>query len=202
MPANLADHQEIKVVKTISGNSPATRSINEKASQTFLAGVPVQLAAGVVQEWDGATLANGICGFARAGGANLGSNGAGAPVPFGSVGFPGTTSTFGSVPNQASAKNIAHGAPMSDGRTLFELANDDSIFEAQIDSASGAAFASTQAMIGSKAGLTKDATGHWYVDIDKNNSVIIMAFHPNDPIGTNGARAWFSVFDSVQQLIT
>lgn len=203
MAATLADHQEIKAVKTVSGNSPATRSIKEKASQTFLGGVPVQISAGgFVQEWDGATVANGIAGVGRQVGSNLASDGKGAPVPFGSVGAPGTGVTFGTVPNQPSAVNIPHGAPMSDGRTLFELAVSDSVFEAQIDDSTGGAILSTQAMIGTKRGLTKDATGHWYVDLSKNNTVIIQAFHPNDPIGTSGARVWFTVLDSAQQLVS
>ena len=46
MAATLADHQEIKTVQTLSGNSPKTTSIMEKASSVFLGGAPVQLSAG------------------------------------------------------------------------------------------------------------------------------------------------------------
>lgn len=203
MAATLADHMEIRAVKTVSGNSPRTTAIGEKSAQTFLSGVPVQVAAsGFVQEWDGATVANGVAGFARIAGSNYATNAKGAPGVFGSVGAPATISTFGTVQNQASAVNIAHGAPFADGRTLFEMAVSDTIFEAQIDDSTGAAILSTQAMIGTKRGMTKDATGHWYVDLSKNNLVIIIGFNPADAIGTSGARAWFTILDSAQQLVS
>lgn len=206
MAANLVDHQEIKVVKTISGNSPATRSIGEKAAQTFLAGTPVEIepASGFIIPWDGATLAAIIAGVARVSGSNLATNAKGAPGAFGSVGAPATTSTFGSVPYQTSAVNIAHGAPFSDGRTLFEVAAQDSIFEAQIDNSAAGAYASLQTQLGSKFGMTKDATGHWYVDLNKtgaNAVVVIEAFNPNDALGTNGARAWFRFLAAATQLV-
>lgn len=203
MAANLADHQPIRAVSTSSGNTPKTLAINEKATQTFLLGVPVQLNAGVVQEWDGATIAAGIAGFGLTFGANLASAGKGAPGAFGSVGAPGTISTFGSVLFEASAVNIAHGAPMSDGRTVFEVANDDTIFEAQVDNSAAGAFATLQTQLGSTFGMTKDATGHWYVDLNKTGGsavVVIIGFNTNDALGTNGGRVYFQVLNASQQM--
>lgn len=206
MAANLANHQAIKVVKTVSGNQEALLSIGELASQTFLDGVPVMLAAsGFVQEWDGTTVAKGIAGVGTTSGSNLASNAKGAPGVFGSVGFPGTTQTFGSVPNQASAVNIAHGAPMSDGRQIFQVANEDSIFEAQLDNGAAGAYATLQAQIGVQYGMTKDATGHWYVDLNKstagaNTVVVIVAINPNDGVGVNGGRVWFKFIKASQQI--
>lgn len=202
MAANLADHMPIRAVKTFSGNSPATRSIEEKATQTFLDGVPVQINAGYVQEWDGATLANGICGFSKTGGLNLATDGKGAPAPYGVVGPPGTSVTYGSVSGQPLAVNIPPGAPMSDGRTIMELAIDDNVFVGQIDHSGAGAYASLQSMIGQKAGLTKDATGHWYVDLNKANAVIIQGFDKTQALGTNGAMCYFTVLDTVQQLVS
>ena len=202
MAANLADHIPITAIKTVSGNSPMTRSISEDASQVFFFGVPVQIdAAGFVQEWDGTTLTNALAGFSKQTGSNLATPGKGAPPTFGSVGPPGTNVTFGSVPNEPSAVNIPHGAPMVDGRTVFEAADSDTVFEGQIDNSNAGAYASTQAMIGATFGLTKDATGHWYVDVFKTNAVRIQAFNHADGIGVNAARAWFTVLKSVQQLV-
>lgn len=200
MAANLADHQMIRVVQTVSGNSPKTLAINEKAGQTFKAGTPVQLTAGVVLEWDGATVANGILGITTQDGSNLATDGKGAPGAFGSVGAPGTSTTFGSVPYQTSAVNIPHGAPMSDGRTVVELADLDTVFEAQVDNSAGGAYATAQAQIGGKYGLTKDASGHWYVDLNKANAVIIQAINPIDGVGVNGGRVFFTFLQSAQQL--
>lgn len=203
MAANLADHMPIMAVGTKSGNQPQINAQNEKASQTFLAGTPVELSAGVVRDWDGATIAIGIAGITKLAGSNYASDGLGAPAPFGSVtGTPGIT--FGSVQNQASAKNIVHGAPFFDGRTIFEVANTDSIFIAQIDNGAAGAYASTQAQIGSQFGLTKDATGHWYIDLNKTtvgvNTVLTIVGFYLDPIGTNGARALFQFLDTVCQV--
>jgi hypothetical protein len=155
MAANLGDHIPIVAVKTISGNQPQILSYKEKASQTFLNGVPVQLASGVLQEWDGTTVAAG---------SNLGSDGLGAPGAFTNVGFPGTGTTFGKVPFQASAVNIPRGAPMSDGRMLSYVANSDNLFLGQVDNNTGANYTLLIADIGTQFGMTKDTAGHWYID--------------------------------------
>jgi hypothetical protein len=192
MPANLADHLIIQAIKTESGNTPLTDAIAELNGRTFLEGVPVMTtAAGFIQEWDAAVnpagSGVGIIGISKQPGQNLATSGAGAPVaPFGSVGFPGATQTFGSVQYQTSAVNIAEGAPFSDGRAIFEVINDDTIFLAQFDNAAGAVAADytpVQADINKEYGLTKDATGHWYVDKNKatagtNTVVIIRGIDP------------------------
>lgn len=210
MASVLGDHMEIAVVKTISGNTPATRSIREKASQTYLAGTPVMLSNGVVKNWDATVGAVsptvGILGITRGPGANLATDGKGAPAPFGQVGAPGTSSTYGSVPYQTSAVNIAHGAPMSDGRAIVELAVEDTEFVAQFDDAGGVPATATTAetMVGKQFGLTADAAGHWYVDAAKvtagtNTVVEIVKLYPLDGPMQNG-RVIFKLIKAIQQL--
>src|SRR5882757_3289575 len=180
MAAVLTDHIEIRPVYTVSGNSPQTRGdITEQASQTFLKGTPIMLNSGNLKVWDAtvtipATATVGIAGIALANGSNLASSGLGAPGGGGvgnltGVKPPGTSLTFGKVPFQTSAVNIIPGSPVSDGRTLFEVANADTVFEAQFDDAGGSTTNATtnKNMIGKQFGLTLDATGHWYVDFAK-----------------------------------
>jgi hypothetical protein len=216
MPANLTVHQPIGSVQTISGNTPYTDAISELAGQTFLLGVPVQLAAsGYVQKWDGATVAAGIAGFSLQPAQNLGSNGKQTPGLFSQVGSPGSIQTYGSVPNQPSAVNVALGAPMADGRTYFEQANDDTIFEAQYDDSTGAVIADytpTIADIGQQFGITFDAGGTAYVDGGKstagtNTVVVLVGINPDDLVqaGTPNtyipnARVRFKVLRSAQQI--
>lgn len=206
MAANLATHIPIVEIGTTSGNQPRYQSINEKSAQTFLAGTPVELAAGVVRDWDGATVLRGIAGIAKIDGSNYATNGAGAPDGFNGIGAPGTVSTFGNVQNQPDAVNIAHGAPFADGRTLFAQANDDTVFMAQIDHSGAGAYASLQAQIGVQYGLTKDAAGYWYIDLAKvtvntNTVVTLIGFNPIEPMGTNGALAYFVFQTSAQQMV-
>src|ERR1700692_1279676 len=134
---NLTTHQPIGVVETTTGLTPFTAAVAEKAGQTFKIGVPVQLNAGFVQQWDGATIAAGISGFSLTYGLNLGTNGFGAPGAFGQIGPPGAIQTYGSVVFQPSAVNFAVGAPISDGRTLFESAVGSDIFVASFDYLTG-----------------------------------------------------------------
>lgn len=211
MAAVLSDHQPIRVVQTVSGNTAQTDAKREKAGQTFLEGVPVMLNAGVIQEWDAnvvepATSTAGIAGIARQPGSNLGSDGKGAPGPFTGVGAPAASPTFGSVLNQANAVNFTPGAPFVDGRTVFELANQDTIFEATFDSANGNTANATTAEtdVGKHFGLTKDTTGHWYVDRQKvtqgtNTVLVIEKLNPLDGPLQNG-RVWFKFESGIQQL--
>lgn len=208
MAANLTNHQAIGQVKTTSGNSPLmTGEIGEAASQTFLDGVPVQInGSGFIQEWDGTTVSLGIAGVGTAPANNLASNALGAPTqPFGSVGR-GANLTFGSVPNQPLAVNIPHGAPLVDGRVVMYLpAPGETWFEAQIDNSTAGAYATALTQVGSEFGLTKDATGHWYVDLNKttvgtNTVVVIRQLNPIDPVGTNGGRVWFVFLTGAAQL--
>src|ERR1700690_3872164 len=130
---NLLTHQPIGSVETVTGLTPFTQSQPEKAGQTFKIGIPVQLNAGYVQQWDGATLTAGILGFSLTYGLNLATSGFGAPGAFGQIGPPGAIQTYGSVVFQPAAYNIAVGTPISDGRTLYEEAVGSSIFEATFD---------------------------------------------------------------------
>lgn len=173
MSANLTNHSAITVYQTTTNTTEQTLSINEKAGQTFKLGTPVQLASGVVQAWDGATVAVGIIGISDIDAANLATDGAGAPGPFTGVGFPGTSTTFGSVPFEASAVNIPRGAPFSTGQTLIAAATQETIFIGQVDNANfsgGGSATPLQSDIGVQYGLTADSNGHWYVD--KNKSTV------------------------------
>lgn len=217
MAAVLSDHVPIKAIGTVSGNTPQTRGdIQEKASQTYLAGVPIMLSSGVLQEWNTtvtqpATATAGIAGVSLANGANLASDGKGAPSGgvggFGTgVGAPGTSLTFGKVPFQSSAVNIIPGSPVVDGRTQFEVANADTIFEAQFDDAGGSTTNATtnKNMIGKHFGLTKDTTGHWFVDFAKstqgtNTVVVIVDLNPLDGAVQNG-RVYFKFEQGICQL--
>lgn len=213
---NLTIHEMIGAVQTISGNTPFTGAQAEKSAQTFLQGVPVQLNAGYVQKWDGATIAAGILGFSLQPAANLASNGAGSPGLFSQVGPPGSISTYGSVPYTSAGVNIPIGAPPTEGRSYFEYANDDTIFEGQFDNSAGnvaADYTPTISMLGSQFGLTFDANGYCYVDNGKttagtNTVVVLVGINPADQVqaGTPNtyianARVRFMVLRTAQQVI-
>lgn len=204
MAANLTYHQPIAAVKTVSGNQEQIELIQEYSGQSFMLGTPVMKNGGYIAAWDYATIAGSILGVAYTSGANLGSSGKGAPGAFGQVGFPGATVTFGSVPNQSSAVNIPHGAPFTDGRTVVAVANEDTIFEAQVDNSNAGAYAVSPALIGSQYGISKDASNQAYVDLYKNTPgtntvVVIVDINPNDN-GTNGGRVWVKFIKAAQQL--
>jgi hypothetical protein len=183
--ANLTTHQPILQVQNKANTTPFTEAIAEAAGQTFLSGVPVQLnGAGYVQQWDGSTVAAGILGVSESFGQNLGTAGAGAPVPpFGGITGNIAIQTYGTVPNQPNAVNIALGTPVADGRTLFMDPSQDNIFQALFDNSAGAVAADytpVQASIGVSYGLTKDANGYWYVDKNKTggNAVVQIVALP------------------------
>ncbi|MDR3392437.1 MAG: hypothetical protein P4L77_11970 [Sulfuriferula sp.] len=184
--ANLTTHLPILQVLEKAGTTPFTSAQPEKAGQTFVSGALVQLNAGYVQEWDGATIAAGILGVSESFGQNLGSNGAGAPLPpFGGITGTGAIQTYGSVPNQPNAVNIALGTPIADGRTLYIEPNQANIFEALFDNSNGAVAADytpTQAQIGTNFGMTKDANGFWYVDGNKTGGSAIVQFVAFNPL--------------------
>ena len=213
MAANLTYHEPIGSVETTSGLTPFTAALLEHSGQTFKIGVPIQLNAGFAQQWDGTTLTAAIAGFSLTYGLNLGSNGKGAPGAFGQIGPPGAIQTYGNVPNQASAVNIAVGTPISDGRTLIEAALGLTIFEATFDNSAGsvaADYTPTQAMIGTQFGLTVDASGQFYVDGGKvtpgtNTVVEMVGINPIDQTATGGvyivnARVRFQVLGAARQV--
>jgi len=213
MAANLTYHEPIGSVESVTGLTPFTQALLEKSGQTFKYGVPVQLNAGYIQQWDGTTLTAGIAGFSLTTGLNLASNGKGAPGAFSQIGPPGTIQTYGNVPNQPSASNIAVGAPISDGRTLLEAAVAGTIFEATYDNSTGtvaADYTPTQAQIGTQFGLTIDASGQFYVDGGKttagtNTCVELVGINPIDQTATGGvyivnARVRFIVLTAARQI--
>lgn len=208
MATFLANHSPITVAQTTTNTTEETTSINEKAGQTFLNGVPVQLNAGVVQEWDGTTVAKGIWGISEQDASNLATDGAGAAGPFTGIGFPGTGTTFGKVPFESSAVNIPRGAPFSTGQTISAAATQETIFRGQTDNntfTNAASITPVQANIGSQFGLTKDASGHWYVDLGKttvgtNTVVEIVNLDPIDGSIPN-ANVLFVIVKAASQFV-
>ena len=215
MAANLTVHIPMGSVQNVSGNTPFTVALPEKAGQTFTLGVPVQLNAGFVQKWDGATIVAGIAGITLQPAANLATNGKGSPGLLSQVGFPGAIQTYGTVQNMPLAANVAVGTPLTDGRNFFEQAVNDTIFEGQFDNSIGAVAADytpTEATIGTQAGITFDAGGTAYVDGGKvtpgtNTVVEIVGINPSDLVqaGTPftyiaNARVRFKVLPTAQQL--
>lgn len=180
MAANLTVHLPITQVQTKSDTTPWTMAKPEAAGQTFTWGTPVQLnASGYVQAWDGTTVAAGILGIAESFGANLGSAGAGAPVPpFGQITGNIATSTYGTVPGQVGGVNIAFGTPSTDGRTLYMAPGSGTVFEGVLDNSAGAVAADwTPALadVGKNYGLSKDSAGpYWYVDKGKTGAAAVL----------------------------
>jgi hypothetical protein len=177
--ANLLFHLPIVQVQNKANTTPFTSAQPEAAGQTFFSGSLVQLnGSGFVQQWDGSTVSAGILGVSESFGLNLGTAGAGAPVPpFGGVTGTIAIQTYGAVVNQPGGVNIAIGTPVSDGRTLYIEPNQDNIFEALFDDSTGttaANYTPTQANIGGSFGMTKDANGYWYVDAAKTGGSAIV----------------------------
>lgn len=163
----------INSVQTISGNQPRIRNIPEAATQTFLAGTPIALnGSGNVIAWAGTTYSTAvgaIIGICKNPGKNLTTAGTAQQI------------TQGTVPNQSAAVNIQRPYFDPDGATLFETADPDTIFLAQV----GPAQSVTQANVGVQYGMTKDSDNHWYVDTSKstagtNTAVIVVKLDPND----------------------
>lgn len=136
-----------------SGSQPGMRRIAEKASQTFLMGVPVNVDnTGNLIEWDGATIAAAIAGISAEPARNRTTSGTPqvvSPLNFG-------------VANQANAVNITL-PPFDDGRLNLYIADQDTIFYGQV----GPAQLASSVVVGKQYGMTKDSDGHWYVDTAK-----------------------------------
>jgi hypothetical protein len=177
MAVNINNHDPIFPIETISGNTEYTNgSTPELAGQTYKRGVPVQITTGgtpgFLQVWDGATVAAGIAGVSLQIGSNLGTNGQGAPSQgFGQVTGTKAIQTWGSVQFQPNAVNIAEGTPATDGRALFAVAQQDTIFKIQVDNTNGTVPAdytpTLNAMIGKSYGITFDASNQAFLDIAK-----------------------------------
>jgi hypothetical protein len=192
---------EIYPAKTVSGNSPKTRSVIEDAGETFLKGTPVQIdgTSGGIKEWAGTVGTDLIAGIAAQDGSNLATTGAGAPGAFEPITGNGGAPTFGEVPYQSDAVKLARGGPIVDGRCAFYAAAEDTVFVGQV----GPAQTSALADVGKSYGLTKDSDGHWYVDRTKTgaNAVVkIVGLHPNDGAKLAG-RVLFVVEAADAQII-
>lgn len=174
MALNINNHDAIFPVKTVSGNTESTDTKPEAAGQQYKRGIPLQInAGGNLQQWDGTTVTAGIAGVSLHIGSNLGSAGQGAPAP-GYGGITGTkaTQTYGSVQNEILAVNIAIGAPATDGRALYALANFDTLFKIMVDNTSGAVPADYTPtllnMVDKFYGITFDSNGQAFLDASKS----------------------------------
>lgn len=181
---------EIHSVQSTSGNQPRMRRIIEKAAQTFVNGVPVQISAadGGIAEWDGATVAFGIAGFAKEFANNLATVGVAKQI------------TQGSVPNQPSAQNIMR-PYFNDGRIEIEVADGDTVFLGQVSPAQTALATD----VGKQYGMTKDADGHWFVDkakvtVGTNTVVTVVKLDPNDQSATPRG-VYFTVNAGAAQIV-
>lgn len=188
-------------VGTISGNQFRANRIIEEASQTFLAGTPVSIASGDggIQVWTANTQGpgqGGVCGISYEAASNLATTGAGAPQPFQPFsGVGAVAGIFGSVPNESSAVNIAHGAPANDGRVGFILPTPDTMFSATFGN-NGNTATPANTDVGKQYGLTLDSNSkYWYVDKNKttggsNTVLLIVGLDPRDTPAA-GSRVLF-----------
>ncbi len=182
-----------------SDSLPTQMRMAEVSSLTVNYGTPVRIVSGYVAEMDTIDGTDDlILGFTSEGSHTLGTSGT---APQG-----GSGTTYGSVPNQASAKNIPIGAPMADGTLGVFLAQDDTIFVGVTD----AAHTTIITDIGSTFGLTKDSTtSNWFVDTTITSTAsgaCVLCTDIVDPIGTGnagvgaaGGRIAFRVLGAYQQ---
>ena len=205
---NLTLHVPIIQVQNKANTTPFTKAMVEAAAQAFANGTPVQKnVSGYAQAWDGTTVASGILGISESFGLNLATPGAGAlTYPWGQLTGSIATQTYGQVPGQPGAVNVALGTPVSDGRTLYMEGNPDNIFEAIFDNSAGAVAADytpTVADIGVSYGLTKDASGpYWYVDKGKTGGAAVVKITGIDTVDgyTLNAKVLFSFLPAAVQM--
>jgi hypothetical protein len=157
-----------------SGTQPAQRRISEKAAQTWLMGVPVNVdSTGNLIEWDGTTVAAAIAGVSAEQARNRTT--AGTPQVIPATNF---------VPaNQPNAVNITL-PPFDDGKLNIYISNQDTIFFGQV----GPSQLASAVVVGKAYGMTKDSDNHWYVDTTKvtsgtNTVVIVVGIDDYDPRG-------------------
>jgi hypothetical protein len=172
------------------------RRIIEEAAQVFLAGTPVQIAAGDggLKAWDGATLTNAIAGFSKEAANNLAALGV---VPSAAVN-PNPQLGFGSVPFEVSAQNIAR-PPFRDGRIEFETASIDTIFSGQV----GPAQTALATDVGLQYGCTKDGDNHWFVDKTKTGVNAVVQIVKLDPLDQSATPrgVYFIVLPAAAQIV-
>jgi hypothetical protein len=176
--------------------------IIEEAGQTFNAWTPVMINAtdGGVQAWNGTTVVNGLAGFAAENASNLGTTGAGAPQGFTPVLGPGSViGSYAANANQPLAVITPSLVPINDGGISFVCASPGIVFVAAVGT-TGSATATTNQMVGTLMGLTKDTNGYWYADTAKSNLIQITQLDPRQPVGTVGGLLWFTVIATAVQL--
>jgi hypothetical protein len=150
----------INPLKVLIGGTAQAVQIRrpEKASQTFLIGVPVQVDTGTGFIIEAATMNSGTTGFMVGFAAEFASNLSTSGVP--------KTLTYGKVQNQASAVLIPVGAPPNDGTIGINQATDADIFIGTLgdsNTATNAVLAQTN--LGALFGMAKDGgNSYWYID--------------------------------------
>lgn len=170
-----------------SGNQPTVRRLSEKATQTFLLGVPVSVdGTGNLVEWDGATIVGGIAGISQEPARNRTTSG--TPQLISPLTFE--------VQNQPNSKIVAV-PPFDDGNLNIYVANNDTVFYGEV----GPAQLSTSVVIGTVYGLTKDTDNHWYVDLLKVTPGVdtVVVAVGIDQFDTRGV--FFKVLPAAQQLV-
>lgn len=176
------------------------RRLSEKAAQTFLQGVPVQVdvagATGFVIECPAMTsvATAKIAGMSVEGASNLTTSGVAK-----------TLSLVQKPPNQPLANIIPIGAPPNDGTVGLVTADETNLFIGVLGNSSDNTLAIVaQTMIASIFGLTKDAgNGFWYVDQFKTTAatgacVEIVGLESN--VGVLNGLVRFRVTQAAQQL--
>lgn len=195
--------------ETVSGNQWKGTRIIEEATQTFKLGTPVAQAAGDggIIAWAGVILTGAvgsICGISEENASGLTVTGSGAPAPMSPfTGVGAVQGVFGFVQNEPLAKNIAHGAPLNDGRVGLFVPAQDSVFTATFGT-TGNPTTPLNTDVGLTYGLTLDTAGNfWYVDKGKTGAaaaVRIVRLDPRD-VPAPGTRVEFVFLPTVVTLV-
>jgi hypothetical protein len=180
-------YEPIRLYFSQGEGAPAHIRESEGASKTFKMGVPLVLSSGNLQEcaFGGAEIVYGVSSEAAH---NL------------TTANTAQETSYATPPNQASAKTIAVGSPIVDGKIGCYKANGANRFSIMLKD--GQVFA--QSMIGSTFGLTKDATsGFWYLDnTDTTGDNAVARCEGLDPSSPNtaagGARVFFTFVSALR----
>jgi hypothetical protein len=170
----------------------------EEAGQTFVYGVPLQVAAdGGIQIWSGTIGSNLIVGIASQNASNLGTLGAGAPIGFSPILGPGSTiGNYAANGNQTLAVITPPMTPISDGFSYYFVPGPTIVFIGKVGNGStNQPVATAETQISKSFGLAKDTnTGYWFVDTNNTSTVAVqvVGFYPLDPLGTVGGHVLFS----------
>jgi hypothetical protein len=186
----------------------AIRRVIEESGQTAPYGTPVQVNAtdGGLQAWVGTATANTIAGFLQEGNgfSNLGTTGVGAPQGFTPVLGPGSVvGNYAPNATQSSAIITPALVPINDGRAGYYVATATTVFVAKYGT-TGTATATTNQIVGTQVGLTKDTNNYWYADAGKsggNVAIEIVGLDPRDAVGTVGGRVLFVVLPAFLQIV-